>query len=316
LAGPNGPEGWNRIEDGPLFPLRGSRPFSLLGNLDNHFFYIGQSNATVNTFDAAKRLFLAINDDVPGNGSGAFTSQVHVWKKLPDVSADFLYQSVPTIIAVGQTTSVTVVIKNTGSTTWSAGAGYRLGSQNPQDNSTWGIGGVSLPFDVPPGSQVPITFNITAPSIPGNYNFQWRMVQDGVQWFGDLTDNFPITVVSGTCNQAEFVSQSVPSAMSTYETYYVSVTMRNTGCTIWQAGTMYRLGSQNPQDNTRWGSNRVVLPYAVPPGSQVTFNFAVTAPSRTGTYNFQWRMVQEGVEWFGNYTPNVAVQVRPSCLTC
>ena len=57
------------------------------------------------------------------------------------------------------------------------------------------------------------------------------------------------------------------------------------------------------------GVGRVDLPHSVPPGGQVTFTFYVTAPSYAGTYDFQWRMLQEGVEWFGDFTPNVPVEV-------
>jgi len=108
----------------------------------------------------------------------------------------------------------------------------------------------------------------------------------------------------------------VPAAMYAGESYNVSVTMRNSGNTTWPAGSTYKLGSQNAQDNLTWGLNRVVLTQSVPPGGQVTINFTVSAPG-VGKYNFQWRMVQEGVEWFGALTPNVQVTVKlPSCLRC
>ena len=38
-------------------------------------------------------------------------------------------------------------------------------------------------------------------------------------------------------------------------------------------------------------------------GSQVTFNFNITAPANVGYYHFQWRMLQENVEWFGSALP-------------
>lgn len=38
----------------------------------------------------------------------------------------------------------------------------------------------------------------------------------------------------------------------------------------------------------------------------------VTAPSTPGTYAFQWEMVQDGVEHFGDFTPLVSVQVGAS----
>jgi Ig-like domain from next to BRCA1 gene len=113
----------------------------------------------------------------------------------------------------------------------------------------------------------------------------------------------------GTGNNAKFISQSVPTSMQAGQTYTVSVTMQNTGSTTWTDQGNYHLGSQNPQDNLTWGINRVSLPAAVTPGGQVTFTFDVTAPTTPGSYDFQWRMVQDGVEWFGDFTPDVLVDV-------
>lgn len=106
-----------------------------------------------------------------------------------------------------------------------------------------------------------------------------------------------------------FVSQAVTTSMEAGAIYAVAVTMRNDGSETWTDGAAYRLGSQNPQDNFTWGMNRVALPRPVAPGEEVTFNFNVTAPSTPGTYNFQWRMVQDGVEWFGDPTGNILVDV-------
>jgi hypothetical protein len=115
-------------------------------------------------------------------------------------------------------------------------------------------------------------------------------------------------------NNAMFISQSVPTTMTAGQSYSVSVTMRNTGNSTWtcfDGNCAYKLGSQNPQDNGTWGTGRVYIPSSVtvPPGTDYTFNFTVTAPSSPGYYNFQWRMVNESVEWFGEYTPNVVINV-------
>jgi uncharacterized protein affecting Mg2+/Co2+ transport len=97
--------------------------------------------------------------------------------------------------------------------------------------------------------------------------------------------------------------------------YPLSVTFKNNGSATWPAGGEWRLGSQNARDNETWGFNRVQMPSAVAPGGQVTFTFNVTAPSTSGSYNFQWRMVHDGVVWFGDTTPNVVVTVgAPSTL--
>jgi hypothetical protein len=125
-----------------------------------------------------------------------------------------------------------------------------------------------------------------------------------------LTQNRTVTAGFTGTNGSQFVSQSVPGSMIVGNDYNVSVTMKNTGTTTWTAGEQYKLGAQNPQDNTTWGLNRVFMPGNVAPGAQGTFNFTVTAPPSPGAYNFQWRMVQENVQWFGAFSRNVVVAVN------
>jgi hypothetical protein len=92
----------------------------------------------------------------------------------------------------------------------------------------------------------------------------------------------------------------------------VTVTMTNTGTTTWTAPN-YLLGSLNPQGNTTWGLSQVGLGgQTVAPGAQATFSFNVTAPVTSGTYNFQWGMMQSGVGYFGSPSTNVAITVLPA----
>ncbi len=154
----------------------------------------------------------------------------------------------------------------------------------------------------------------TAPATAGNYNFQWQMLQEGVAHFGQLTVNASVGVyVNPLGNQAQWIAQTVPANMVAGEDYPVSITMLNIGSTTWEPTTLHNLGSQDPQDNEIWGMGRVVMPIAsAPPGTAVDFVFTVTAPSTPGTYAFQWEMVQDGVEHFGDFTPLVSVQVGAS----
>ena len=110
--------------------------------------------------------------------------------------------------------------------------------------------------------------------------------------------------------QAEYVSQIVPTIMMAGQTYRVSITVRNTGTITWMARDNVRLGSQAWENNNVWGRSRVELPGDVAPGQSGTFSFDVTAPSYQGYYAFQWRMLREFVQWFGDFTPreNVFVQ--------
>jgi hypothetical protein len=78
-------------------------------------------------------------------------------------------------MAQGSSYTVSVTMQNTGNTTWKASSGYRLVSQNPVGNTTWGVAQAVLPNDVAPGSSVTINFNVTSPTARGTYNFQWRL---------------------------------------------------------------------------------------------------------------------------------------------
>ena len=220
-------------------------------------------------------------------------------------NAAFVSQSVPTSMTPGQVYAVSVTMQNTGNTTWSAGNAFKLGTQNPQDNTTWtGLTRVALPHNVAPGQNVTFSFNVTAPATAGLYNFQWRMVQDLVEWFGAQSIN--VVVAVGAVNYAHFVSQSVPASMTASQSHAVSITMKNAGGTTWNPGTHY-LRSQNPQDNTTFGLNRVELSSAVAPGQNVTFNFNATPPVNT-VASFQWQMAQ-GTSNFGVLTSAVTVAV-------
>lgn len=116
-------------------------------------------------------------------------------------NAVFISQNIPSTLVTGQKTTVSITMKNTGNTPWGNGDyGYKLGSQNPRDNITWGYGRMYLQqASVAQGEQTTFTYSITAPSTPGTYNFQWQMVDDGGNgWFGPLTPNVVITVSTPT----------------------------------------------------------------------------------------------------------------------
>ncbi len=102
-------------------------------------------------------------------------------------------------------------------------------------------------------------------------------------------------------NNAEFVSQVVTSELVPGQSFTCNVTFRNTGTTTWLAENLYRLGTQAPRDNRIWleEGNRVNLPHAVLPGEEVTFSANLTAPETEGVFVLQWRMVRDGVQWFG-----------------
>jgi hypothetical protein len=115
-----------------------------------------------------------------------------------------------------------------------------------------------------------------------------------------------------TGNDAQYVGQVVPARLEAGQSQVVTVTMRNTGTTVWPAGAAHRLGSQDPQDNSTWGLSRAPVVTQTPPGAMHEFRITITAPRTSGRYPFRWRMLEELVQWFGDLTPARSIEVVPA----
>jgi hypothetical protein len=124
-------------------------------------------------------------------------------------NAAFVSQSVPTSMTAGQSYPIVIRMRNTGTTTWSAGT-YMLGSQNPQGNMTWGLKQVVLPVSVAPNSETTFSYNVTAPATAGTYSFQWQMLQGGGSYFGAMTPNMSVSVTAATGTPPAITTTSMP----------------------------------------------------------------------------------------------------------
>jgi len=113
--------------------------------------------------------------------------------------AQFVSQSVPATLTAGQSVAVSVTMRNTGTTTWTEAAQYRLSSQGPPDNTVWGVNRATLSSaaSVAPGQTHTFSFTLTAPASPGTYLWRWSMVQDGVGVFGQTTADVNVVVSAG-----------------------------------------------------------------------------------------------------------------------
>lgn len=111
-----------------------------------------------------------------------------------------------------------------------------------------------------------------------------------------------IAVAAQGVDDARVVSADLPAAMPCGGTYPASVTMQNTGTTTWthSDGNGYKLGAVDDSDPF-YPLTRVYLPAdaRIDPGQSHRFTMTLTAPAIPGTYLTDWRMVHEGVRWFG-----------------
>ncbi len=228
----------------------------------------------------------------------------------PFDGAEYVSASWPRSADRGTPFSGTVTFRNTGNTTWRAGDGYRLGQAERYVSSAarLGIADVAVPHDVGPGGTVTFTFNGAAANENGPSTLQWQMNRNGVR-FGS-TSSEQTFETTGRLNRGVMYEQEVPTSMEAGRTYRVKLKFVNTGNTTWSTSAGYALGSWNPNDNVRWGRARVPMPNDVSPQLPAFFEFDVVAPSLPGVYSFQWRLLEEGKEWFGRESDNVQVTVN------
>jgi len=112
---------------------------------------------------------------------------------------------------------------------------------------------------------------------------------------------------------SEFISQDVPLLVTPGQTFPVSISMRNTGELAWTRDDKIKLGSQSPANNLTWGTHRIKIDFdlVVPPGTDYSFVWDLTAPLEEGTYPFHWRMLDESAaeNWFGQQTELLQIVV-------
>ncbi|GEM_PF-948169 len=206
----------------------------------------------------------------------------------PSWAATYKAQSYPSSMVAGSTAIVWVEFNNTGTGTWGHDT-VRLGTSSPQDRSSpfcnipnWLSCNRPTEVDqsaVSNGQVGRFTFILKAPTTPGTYTEKFRLVREGVTWFGpEVTWTINVTAatgnISGTVTRAG-TGEAIPWA-SVAVTGGPSVTANASGqYTIsgLSAGTYTVTASKN-------GYTSQSASVSVTVGTTTTKNFAL-APSET-----------------------------------
>jgi hypothetical protein len=123
--------------------------------------------------------------------------------------------------------------------------------------------------------------------------------------------------LANTCNRARFVKMEIDGrpmpellSLAPRERKVLTLTMQNVGGSTWlsEPDVQFRLGLVG--DHPEPGHRVDLLPSEqVPPGASKEFRVPLAAPAESRDYVFQWRMLVEGAEWFGEATPGAKVSV-------
>ncbi len=186
------------------------------------------------------------------NGDQAFGDSVSksITVGAPLVTdAQFVSETIPATVAVGQTYTGTVTFENTGTAPWNDANKIRLALYG--NTANMGINGdtadmwyqmfkIAPTTTVQPGETYTWTFSFT-PTNAGDFWLGYSMANEaqGLSFFGQAqaTSN---TVTSGMLD-AQFVSETIPATVAVGQTYTGTVTFKNTGTTPWDESSMIRL---------------------------------------------------------------------------
>jgi len=97
---------------------------------------------------------------------------------------------------------------------------------------------------------------------------------------------------------AEYVSDDIPATAVQGDVRTVHVTFRNRGV-VWSEAHQFRLGAVGDSDPFANPRQTISGGATVSPGDTYTFTFTMTF-SAPGTFITDWRMLREGVAWFGD----------------
>ncbi len=152
---------------------------------------------------------------IPGNYYNTVTAKTEIARtysgctcsSAPTWAATYRAQSFPSSMVAGSTAIVWAEFNNTGTGTWTHGI-TKLGTSSPQDRSspfcnTPNWLSCTRPTDVDQssvgnGAVGRFTFILKAPTTPGTYTEKYKLVQEGVTWFGpEISWTINVTAAKG-----------------------------------------------------------------------------------------------------------------------
>lgn len=120
-----------------------------------------------------------------------------------------------------------------------------------------------------------------------------------------------VTVDPGT-DDAEMVEARFPTAMGCSANTTAVLRVRNRGTATWTRASGHALGAVDDSDPFFTADTRVRLADGerVAPGAVHEFSIPLRAMGMTGSFTTDWRMVHDGVRWFGDTSTQ---DVRVEC---
>lgn len=119
----------------------------------------------------------------------------------------------------------------------------------------------------------------------------------------------PSAILANNKNDAQFISQVVPTEMVAGYRYQISIIMKNTGDWVWNKSGLYYLEPKTSTSQFSLSKVEFGDGDSVAPGQTKEFIFYIVAPQEPGQYTIEWQMGRESSGNFGNPTESLNVTV-------
>ncbi|MFO0704362.1 MAG: N-acetylmuramoyl-L-alanine amidase [Candidatus Andersenbacteria bacterium] len=234
----------------------------------------------------------------------------------------------PIAVEGGKTAQITVRIRNTGATAWSASgatpAALNLtqptGRTSVLRDASWPLSYRPTLLDssaVAPDKEGVFTFSLQIPAKPAEYFEPMQAVVDGVGFIAG--SEFTLHLVASNPYQAELQERPALVYVSPGETAQVKLSLTNYSTQTWRAsGTGLVALELAGQANSilhagSWVSTTrpMQLSQDVVSGSSTVLSFPIQAPANAGEYSETYHLVSGGTSIDGS-TVTVRVAVRPA----
>ncbi|MBI3522195.1 MAG: SpoIID/LytB domain-containing protein [Chloroflexi bacterium] len=226
----------------------------------------------------------------------------------PDATLAATYQAtVPATIGAGSTTSIPVTITNIGDEAWLSAGPNVVNLSYHWENAQGGIlvwEGRRTPLGPPmaPGETRLINASVVAPDKGGGYRLRFHLVKEGVAWFPQASQPYPVQ--AQTAYAVRFGSVPIFTFVAG-GSYSIDVPATNMGLAPWNAAAPNPVSLSyhwhDAQGNTMvWDGVRTPLAADVVPGATTVITARVTAPPQPveGGVTLTFDLVREGVNWF------------------
>lgn len=148
--------------------------------------YINDAIVGVNRIDIWNKHFLVDHLELHANSEGKLY--------IPILDSFVVRQSVPKTVKPGEAFTASISMENSGGIIWPVAFDIKLRFYDMLDDRIWGKRDVAIEDNIEPGAVITLVLKAKAPTKPGSYPFQMRMIIPGFGWFGVATPKVMIRV--------------------------------------------------------------------------------------------------------------------------